>query len=43
MVVSYPQLFWNRYAKDLVKIMYSEDAPDFGAASDGTCMIYDEN
>ncbi|CAL9155326.1 unnamed protein product [Musa hybrid cultivar] len=23
------------YAKDLVKIMYSEDAPDFGAASDG--------
>jgi phosphoglucomutase len=23
------------YAKDLVKVMFGEDAPDFGAASDG--------
>lgn len=25
----------NRYAKDLVNIMYGENGPDFGAASDG--------
>ena len=26
---------FNRYAKDLVNILFSEDGPDFGAASDG--------
>lgn len=26
---------WNSYAKDLVDIMYGENGPDFGAASDG--------
>lgn len=25
----------NRYAKELVDIMYADDAPNFGAASDG--------
>lgn len=25
----------NRYAKDLVSIMYGKNGPDFGAASDG--------
>lgn len=32
----------NRYAKDLVKIMYGENGPDFGAASDGmlSCALW---
>ena len=25
----------HRYAKDLVDLLFSEDGPDFGAASDG--------
>ena len=29
----------NRYAKDLVNILYSKDGPDFGAASDGMLDI----
>lgn len=34
-------LFWERYAKDLVNIMFGENGPDVGAASDGMvrCMI----
>ena len=28
-------VLFNRYAKDLVNILFSEDGPDFGAASDG--------
>ena len=32
-------LIWNRYAKELVDIMYAEHGPDFGAASDGTCLV----
>lgn len=28
-------LLKNRYARDLVAIMYGENGPDFGAASDG--------
>ena len=33
-------LILNRYAKDLVKTMYGENGPDFGAASDGTVDDY---
>lgn len=29
---------WNSYAKDLVNIMYGENGPDFGAASDGITL-----
>lgn len=44
MLISYQLLFLgtanfdfysNSYAKDLVNILYSENGPDFGAASDG--------
>lgn len=28
-------LLWNRYAEELVKILFGENAPNFGAASDG--------
>lgn len=33
--VSHSDLFSYSYAKDLVNILYSENGPDFGAASDG--------
>ena len=32
---SHSDLFSYSYAKDLVNILYSENGPDFGAASDG--------
>lgn len=28
-------IFLDRYAKELVEIMYGDSAPNFGAASDG--------
>lgn len=32
-------VWWNRYAKDLVNIMYGVNGPDFGAASDGMWRV----
>lgn len=29
----------NRYAKELVDIMFGENGPDFGAASDGMLVL----
>lgn len=33
----------NRYAEELVKIMYGDNGPDFGAASDGTYFLMTTN
>lgn len=37
--ISFNSLFYGRYAKDLVNIMFNDNGPDFGAASDGKFVV----